>query len=94
MTNLNQIVIKIIKEQERIIGPIAWSEAKKVAGLEVIDQKTGQVDIVGTNALEVIDQLVAQYEKLFGRASHEVCREAVSGLIGSLSPNEIPISLR
>jgi len=42
----------------------------------------------------IIDQLVARYERLFGRASHEVCREAVSGIIVDLKPEEVPASLR
>ena len=32
----------------------------------------------------VVDHLVAQYERLFGRASHEVCREAVAALVASI----------
>ncbi len=93
MTNLNTIASKIIKEQELIIGPVAWSEARKVRGLVIQDQKTGEVNFEG-DPKQIIDGLVAQYEKLFGRASHEVCREAVSGLIIDLIPTEIPASLR
>lgn len=94
MINLNQIAIRIIKEQERIIGPIAWSEAKKVTGLKILDEKAGTIQITNGDAKEVVDRLVAQYERLFGRASHEVCREAASPLIAGLSMTEVPVSLR
>ncbi|HEY4521091.1 MAG TPA: hypothetical protein VJL57_01690 [Candidatus Paceibacterota bacterium] len=41
----------------------------------------------------MIDKLVAQYERLFGRASHEVCKEAAAALIKGLAPAEVPASL-
>ena len=93
MSPLNAIASKIIKEQELIIGPLAWSEAAKVPGLKIVDQKTGSVDITGEDQKTTINRLVAQYERLFGRASHEVCREAAAALIGGLPAGEIPASL-
>ncbi len=33
MTTLTQIASKIIKEQELIVGPIAWIQAGKVSGI-------------------------------------------------------------
>jgi hypothetical protein len=95
MTIFQQITIKIIKEQELIIGPVAWSEARKVSGLHIVDQKQGDVTIDdGGQEKGIIDQLVARYERLFGRASHEVCREAVSGILVDLKPEEVPMSLK
>jgi hypothetical protein len=95
MTIFQQITIRIIKEQELIIGPVAWSEARKVAGLIIVDQKKYEVNLEDSGREPgIIDQLVARYERLFGRASHEVCREAVSGIIVDLKPEEVPVSLR
>ncbi len=100
MSIYHQIATRIIKEQELIIGPLAWSEARKVVGLKVIDKQAGQKDFVEfssdtpTESQEVINRLVAQYERLFGRASREVCREVVNGIIVDLQPSEIPTSLR
>lgn len=87
-----QIVARIIEEQELVIGPLAWDEARKVAGLN-IDQSHNSVSISG-DSKDIIDRLVAQYERLFGRASHEVCRDAVQDLIAEMSPEEIPSSLK
>lgn len=92
MNILDQIATKIIKEQELIIGPFAWGEAKKVAGLTVEDA-TGEVMLVGDKK-QAIDALIARYDRLFGRASHEVSREAVLGLVADLAPDDVPISLR
>ena len=92
ITQLPQIVVRIIKEQELIIGPLAWSEAGKVSGL-VIDQSHNAASFSGDEK-DIINHLVAQYERLFGRASHEVCKEAVQDLIAEMTPEEIPSSLR
>jgi hypothetical protein len=88
-----QIALRIIKAQEDIIGPLAWDEAREVSGLRVLDQKKEEVSLDG-NAKEILNRLVTQYEHLFGRASHEVCREAVQDLIAEMNPNEVPESLK
>jgi len=92
LTHFPQIATRIIKEQELIIGPLAWEEAQKVSGLTV-DESHNFISFAG-NEKEIIDRLVAQYEKLFGKASHEVCKEAVQDLIAEMSPEEIPSSLK
>lgn len=89
-----QIVLRIIKEQESVIGPLAWDEARKVAGIEVIDQKRGEINLQEGDQGTIVNKLVAQYERLFGKASHEVCKEAVQDLIAEMSPDQVPSSLR
>ncbi|MBI2482322.1 MAG: hypothetical protein HYV76_02060 [Candidatus Vogelbacteria bacterium] len=91
MSKLDTIANKIIKEQELIIGPLAWEEAGKVSGVNITN---GVVEIKNGDEREVVNKLVGQYEHLFGRASREVCREAVTSLLADLSPAEIPSSLR
>mgnify|MGYP001618216591 CR=1 FL=1 len=92
MVTFDQIPIRIIKEQELIIGPLAWDEAKKVSGLS-INQSHNLVSFNG-DSKDIINRLVAQYEHLFGQASHEVCKEAVQDLIAELPAEEIPSSLK
>ena len=94
MTTYEQIVIKIIKEQELIIGPLAWIEAAKVSGLSIIDKRVGTILVKQEEGKGVIDQLVAQYDRLFGKASHEVCKEAVASIIADLPLSEVPSSLQ
>ena len=97
MNTLNyfpQIAIRIIKEQELIIGPLAWHEARKIEGILIIDEKKGEINLKDEDPKNTINKLVAQYERLFGRASHEVCREAVQDLIAEMSPDEVPESLK
>jgi hypothetical protein len=92
-TTFDQIAIKIIKEQELIVGPIAWQEAKKVPGLKV-DQDNSRIEFEDPNNKSVLDNLVGQYVHLFGRASREVCKDAVANLIADLAPDDIPTSLK
>ncbi len=92
---LQEITVRIIREQELVIGPLAWVEAAKVPGLDILDQRTGSIVFLSdTDPHIAIDKLVAQYEKLFGRASHEVSRDAVKSLLANIPPTELPSSLR
>ena len=93
MNPFDQIATKIVKEQELIIGPIAWQEATKVQGLHVAPERES-VSIDNGNGDKVIDRLVGRYEHIFGRASREVCRDAARSLIADLSPTQVPASLR
>lgn len=93
MTIFERISVRIIKEQELIIGPLAWSEAKKVSGLNIIDQTKGEISITA-EAKETLNALVAQYTRLFGRVSVEVCKEATKDLLVELPKNEVPESLQ
>lgn len=89
----DQISIRIIKEQALIIGPLAWQEAKKVPGFRIVDQQKGEVVFNG-DAKEVLNKLVAQYARLFGRASTELCKEATQDLIVELPKDQVPSSLQ
>ena len=45
----------------------------------MLNPETGELVLEG-EAQSIIDGLVARYDRLFGRASHEVSREAAAGL--------------
>ncbi len=94
MSTLDQIAGRIIREQELIIGPLAWSEAGKVSGIHIVDRTSGNVSIENGDKRFVIDKLVTQYDRLFGRASHEVSREAAAPFLANLVSTEIPSSLK
>jgi hypothetical protein len=95
MSKYDVIATKIIKEQESLMGPVAWYEAGKVKGLKIVDQNVGTVAIDDSaNSMSVVDDLVTQYDNLFGRAAREVCKEAVTALVADLQPSEVPSSLK
>lgn len=93
MPTFNQIAIKIIKSQELVIGPLAWEEAGKVSGLMISNSQKDEVSFNGDQK-EIVNKLVSQYERLFGRASREVCKDAAAALIADLPASEIPSSLQ
>lgn len=86
MADYTRLVNEIIRHQENIIGPVAWSEAKKVKGLQVNDHNV-KVEGEGKSVLE---NLVRQYETLFGEASVDVCKEAIRPLLSDTKKDEIP----
>ena len=91
----NQISVRIIKEQEAIIGALAWAEASKVEGLEVLNANDTQtVNIKSNDPKTVINNLVSRYEKLFGRLSRDVSRQAVSDLTADIPSEDIPSVLQ
>lgn len=92
MDTILKIPIRIIKEQELVIGPLAWDEARKVPGL-MVDQGHGLASFSG-DGKEIINRLVAQYERIFGKASHAVCHDAVHDIIATMPPNDVPESLK
>ena len=90
----NQISVRIIKEQEAIIGSLAWAEAAKVPGLEVVKGDKPSVNIKSDNPKDVINALVNRYESLFGRLSRDVSKQAVSDLTADIPVEDIPTSLK
>ncbi len=86
-----EAISRIIKEQQSIIGPVALDQAKKVSGLQV--NSVDDVKITG-NKKEVLNNLVSQYAKLFGRASIEVCKEAFSAFSDKVPSSEVPDILK
>jgi len=87
----SQIVERIIKQQETIIGPVAVEQAEHIHDLKV-DWDKKSVQISGDGA-KVIDELVQQYKELFGKISVEVCREAAEPLIKKLPEGKLPKTL-
>ncbi len=93
MTIYEQISVRIIKEQELIIGPIAWQEATKVAGIQIVDKDKQEVSIQDDPKI-VLNRLVEQYSRLFGKVSAEVCKEAAQDLLVELPKDQVPANLQ
>ena len=87
-----KFALRIIEEQAIIVGSIAWEVADQVSGVR-INIQTHSVNLEG-DPKKVLEQLVAQYESVFGPASREVCRDAVKPLLAQISPEEIPAVLQ
>ncbi|MBI2008163.1 hypothetical protein HYS82_00725 [Candidatus Amesbacteria bacterium] len=85
---LTLIVKAIVSEQQTIIGPMAIDEANKVSGLKIsVDMR--DVTVSG-EAKIVLQNLVGQYQKLFGQASVEACKESIKQILPQIPRQEIP----
>lgn len=73
----SQLALKIIQEEEKIIGSKAWELASEVRGLYVDENRTLRIQ---GNKNEVINQLIAQYEQVFGQTSRELAKDTIKGL--------------
>ncbi len=85
-----QIAEKIIEHQETVVGPVAVQQAQQVSSLK-IDWPRHQVSIIGDEPA-AIDQLVGQYEVLFGPLAIAVCKEAAAKV--GIAADKLPKSLR
>ena len=86
--NLTLVVKSIVTEQFSIMGPLAIEEANKVAGLHLsTDLKS--VEASG-DSNQILTNLVHQYEKLFGKASIEACRDSVKQILPQLNARDLP----
>ena len=92
MDIFGKVVEKIISEQEKIIGPIALEQARKVQGLSV-DMQKQEVKFVG-NEKQIIESLIDQYKHLFGQASVEVCKDAARAIISQMPKDQVPSQLQ
>ena len=88
---LVQIVKLIIIGQRTIIGPLAIDLANRVGGLKV-SADLSDVRVSGGSA-QILGDLVMQYEKLFGQASVEACKESVRE-VGSVTSKDLPSILQ
>ncbi len=91
MDTYAQAVSSIIKEQQSIIGPVAVDQAKKVPGLKM--SSLTDIEVLGDKK-EVLKGLVTSYQKLFGNASVEICKEAFAPYRSKLPADGIPEILK
>lgn len=88
-----KICLRIILEQENMIGVLSWTEAERVSGLKVIDRQNRRIEITG-EPRQVVNNLVETYEKLFGKLSREISRNCVLDIIEDMPKQDVPDDLR
>ena len=83
--------------QSAASSPLAIDQAHKVSGLKF--SNSDNVEILG-DAKDILENLVKQYQQLFGQASVEVCKPACGGkdALKEIKPpipsNELPEILK
>ncbi len=91
MDPVAQAASRIIKEQQAIIGPVALDQAKKVQGFAIAN--ADDVKVTG-NKKQALESLVKQFEKLFGKASVQVCKDAFEPFSSKIEQADIPDILK
>ena len=95
MENINVVIKSIVTHQQMVMGPLAIEQANTVEGLRV--EGGGKV-VVSSNAKsspsDILLNLVKKYEKLFGQASVEVCKDAIKESGVQIDDNNLPKILR
>lgn len=94
MNNISELVKSIVQHQELVIGPLALEQANKVTGLSVSDGGDIKVAVTGSDTDKILTELVKKYEQLFGRASIEVCRDAIKEVKPPVPVDQLPQILR
>ena len=77
----------VLRSQMSIIGPLALDQAKKTIGIIINNDQS--ISIKG-NGKEILENLVRQFEQLFGQASVEACKDAIKESQLSISPSDLP----
>lgn len=87
MDKYSEVVFKIVREQEMVVGPLAIDLARNVNGLKVNNRN--EFSIEGDPKL-ALHELLMQYKKLFGELSLQVSKKALKDNIKNFQKGELP----
>lgn len=87
MDKYSEVVFKIVREQEMVVGPLAIDLARNVNGLKVNNRN--EFSIEGDPKL-ALHELLMQYKKLFGELSLQVSKNALKDNIKNFQKGELP----
>ena len=90
---LNQILVEIIKRQEKVMGDLIWSELEKIPGVEIRSKERYIVAMNGDQK-EILNRLVVRLNELFGTIAVDVSRNAARFLIADLPIGMVPENLK
>ena len=90
---LNQILVEIIKHQERVVGDLIWSELEKIPGVEIRDKKR-YIVAMNVDPKEILNRLMVRLNELFGAIAVDVSRNSARYLIAELPPERVPENLK
>jgi len=90
-TVYEEIVVAIVEQIDRVIGPVAIVQANTIKGLKVT--ALGDVDIKG-NPVDKIKQLIKAYEVLIGPVAITIAKKGVQKILEKNPNLKIPIVLK
>ena len=91
LTKYKQAILKIIREQTLIVGPLARNLVEGLDDLVFNDD----VDVeIKTDPKKALEEVVEQYGKVFGKTSIEVCKRVVRNMPSGFTESELPDVLK
>lgn len=86
MISYTESAKKIVEEQQKIIGPLAFQMALTIGGFQSRD---GKNLVVEGDEKRALHNLIFLYSQLFGPASIEVCKDAIGRVNPQMTPDEL-----
>lgn len=87
------LVRLIIKSQEEVVGPLAWTVVNQVPSIQVKNKENMVLDIVG-EPKQAIDSLLLKYFNIFGPISISVAKDKTKDIIKYMPEDMVPERLR
>lgn len=88
--DLAPTVFQIVKEQEKIIGPLAVELANGVDGLELTNLEKKEMKFKRDERL-IVHDLVQTYAQFFGRTSIEICKDIIKKTVPAVTSEDINV---
>ncbi len=89
----NKLLSRILKEQENILGSLAWQIAEKSSGIIIVNKESFDVSIIG-EPKTVIDNFIFRCERIFGSFARDASKQAVSFLLAEMPLEDRPNRLK
>jgi hypothetical protein len=83
----------IIKSQEEIIGPLAWTEVAQVRNIVIKDKEKFELEI-SENPKETINALLEKFFKVFGPTALYVAKRNTYRITRNMQLHDVPDKLR
>ncbi len=82
----------IIKSQEEVIGPLAWTEVGQVPNIVIKDKENIQLEILG-DPKKTIDSLLENFFNVFGPTALYVAKNSTYRLTKNMQTHQVPDKL-
>jgi len=83
----------IIKSQEEIIGPLAWTEVAQIRNIVIKDKENIELEISG-DPKDAIDALLEKFFKVFGPTALYVAKRNTYRITKNMQLHQVPDKLR
>lgn len=87
-----ELLRNIIKSQEEVIGPLAWTELTEIKNIVVINRERMEFEFL-SDPKQAIDDLLENFVKVFGSTALYVAKRNTYRITRNMTQEEIPAKL-